>query len=48
MSAPPPSGPPPSAPAVPEGWKAEWSGEHNAWYILSPLNDLVLTAMSIN
>ena len=37
MSGPPPPLPPNAAPpAVPEGWKAEWSGENNAWYVSSP------------
>lgn len=29
----PPSGAPP---AVPEGWRAEWSNEHKTWYYLNP------------
>jgi hypothetical protein len=23
-----------SPPPVPEGWKAEWSGEYNTWYAI--------------
>jgi hypothetical protein len=41
MSGPPPPLPPNAAPpAVPEGWKAEWSGENNAWYVFLPYSHL--------